>query len=148
MIKKTFMFVLMLCLTIIIGNQAFAQSCPNVVGDWDFTIQAASYDPLTNTYGYEEIKGVIHITDQNGCLFYGYSEVLPPHEGCPLTGVISHARAITVTSCDTTVNGILRGYDTSRGIFTIMEATFSNLEVVKGGEEDWQGTGTFNAIRR
>src|SRR4030042_6966282 len=83
------LILLTLCLAMISASLSFA-ACPNVVGDWDFTVRSAFYNPVTDTYGYETHKGIFHIKNQNGCLFYGYREIPDqPESGSPLTGAIS-----------------------------------------------------------
>lgn len=143
MLNKINLFVITLFLAIIIGRLAIAQTCPDVIGDWDFNIQSAYYDPSTNTYGYETHNGVFHIISQDGCLFYGNREV----EGSesPLTGAISLGGpvAITMTSDDRIFSGTLRGY--VDGLYTIIKYVRSNLGI---SSSDKQKTGLGKATRR
>ena len=76
MIKKHALFIITLGLSVFIGGLAFAQSCPDVVGDWEVTGEQVlgqwrpGEDP-SFVYIYQSLDGVIVIVDQQGCLFYG-----------------------------------------------------------------------------
>ncbi len=125
MIKK-FVFFLTLYLIIISGSLALAETCPNVVGDWDYNGQQVYYDPETDTYGYETEYGIIHVTNQNGCLFYGHVEI-PGCTDCggPITGAID-GRDVTMTTDVTIVNCTLWCFNVYKG-FTKMYCTVSSL---------------------
>ena len=145
---KRLIFVLTLCLVMISASLSFA-ACPNVVGDWDFTVRSAFYNPVTDTYGYETHKGIFHIKNQNGCLFYGYREIPDsPASGSPLTGAISTSQgaiAITITAGDRILLGTLGGYAQTKGLYTRIKYSRSNLGVT---DSDIQKTGLGTAIRR
>ena len=147
MIRKNFIFVLTLGLTIFIAGVAFGQNCSDIVGDWDLTIEWVYYDDVDDSYGYTTYNGIIHIVDQNGCLFYGYVEFPDdPESDGPLTGIITKRRFITASGCDTILNGMLSGYNYSSKMFTIMKLKLSNLNVKT--PDTWQGNGLATATRR
>lgn len=95
MTKKQIVFILTFCLAVIGGSVVSAQSCSNVTGDWDFSEVRVAYD--ANGFGYTQGAVVLHITNQNGCLFYGKMEVPGyPDSSGPFTGAIN-GKAVNVT---------------------------------------------------
>jgi hypothetical protein len=70
----------------------------------------SAFNDSDNNFGYMEMSGIIHVIDQNGCLFYGDVEIPSnPESGCPLTGVITCGKVFTMTSCDSILNGEIYG---------------------------------------
>ena len=44
--------VLIMCLAIVSGGSVFAETWPNVVGDWDATVKRVTYDNDSEDYAY------------------------------------------------------------------------------------------------
>jgi hypothetical protein len=63
MTRKGPIVVLTVCLTLIVGSRTLAQTCPNVIGDWDYSSNWALYDPSTTSYSFTTQTGILHITD-------------------------------------------------------------------------------------
>lgn len=123
-------------------------ACPDIVGDWKFTISSAYYDPTLNPpYGYETHKGIFHIDNQKNCFFYGTREV-PGNPIIPLTGVILTDKSpieIKMDAGDRIYFGTLGGYDNVQGLFTKINYFRLNLRV---NESDNQKAGKGLAIRQ
>ena len=125
MIKKFAISTIVLGLSVLIGGWAFAQSCPDVVGEWDISGEQIlsqwryQQDPPFE-FTYQTLEGVIEIVDQQGCLFHGWLYL-----GAfqfPLVGTIKN-RKITMVSGDAVANARLAGYDRINRLFTIMDIT-------------------------
>ena len=120
MIKRKILFAIVLSLSIISASLSFA-ACPNVVGDWDFTVYKVIYDSNTQHYSYTTLKGVFHIVNQSGCRFYGNREIQGNPQS-PITGVmeaVSQAKfPISWSTNDAIYDGFLSGYESSSGQYT------------------------------
>ena len=117
-IKKIIVSVFVLYVTIVTGTWAFAENCPNVVGNWDCTANKVYYESATDTYSYETTERILYVTSQDGCLFYGYWENPDDPENIkPAIGVINR-QFVTWISRDRIREGVLAGYDPLRGIYT------------------------------
>ena len=127
MFKKNYLIILTLCLTTLSGSLVFAEICPDVVGDWDATVNWVNYNhpECPDYFCYTQFTLIFRILQQNGCLFYGYREV-PTTQPVPITGVISQGTSITWNASGTLYNGILSGYNPSRRIFTQIKYTVLN----------------------
>src|SRR4030066_775192 len=129
MFKKNYLIILTLCLTTLSGSLVFAEICPDVVGDWDATLNWVNYNhpECPDYFCYTQFTLIFHILQQDGCLFYGYREVPNnPQAQAPITGVISQGMSITWNASGTLYNGILGGYNPSRHIFTKIKYTVLN----------------------
>ena len=111
MLKKKIMILLIVFMSLFIGNLVFAGTCPIIVGDWDFTHVGVSWDG--NYEYYEPTNFVISITNQNECLFYG--EMGDRH----FTGAIN-GNTVIITAHDLTMSGIL---DNKTLTFLVSEIT-------------------------
>ena len=73
-----------------------AASCPDITGIWDITAFGVRYTPSTNSFTYTgPDTGVLSITSQNGCLFYG--DVVSG-DGSQLTGALTCRRQSPLTA--------------------------------------------------
>ena len=146
--EKGFIVVLVVCLTLVFGSQSFAENCPNLVGDWDYDGNWALYDPAIPGYSFMTQTGIIHITNQNNCVFYGTVEVVSPAASVsPLTGAIYNLTNITITTSDSTLDGILYAYNLKRELYRKIKYSTSNIGI-NGGDQTLQGASQGNAIRR
>jgi hypothetical protein len=146
--EKGLIVVLMVCLTFIFGSQSFAETCPNLIGDWDYDGNWALYDPAIPGYSFMTQTGIIHITNQSDCVFYGTVERLTPSaESFPATGAIYNNTNFIITTEDSTLHGILYNYNTKRGLYKKMKYSTSNIGI-NGGDQALLGTSHGKAIRR
>jgi hypothetical protein len=137
MVKKVFVLLIVVFCVVITGSWALAATCPDVKGDWVMASHWVYYNESTDSFGYMDMDIILHITNQNGCLFYGNGEIpSDPDSGCPLTGVVGSNNTITITSCDTIINGTLTGL--SKKIYGTIDGTCSNLDVK--GDDTFFGT--------
>jgi hypothetical protein len=140
--------VLTVCLTFFVGSQSFAQTCPDLVGDWDYSSNWANYDPSIPGYSFTTQTGIIHITNQSNCVFYGTVErVYPSASIDPVTGAIYNLINMTMTTGDSTLHGILYAYNLKRGLFRKINYSTSNIGI-DGGDQTSLGTSQGKAIRR
>ena len=142
--------VLIMCLAIVSGGSVFAETWPNVVGDWDATWKNVTYDNDTEAYAYSDGTSTIHITDQSGRLFYGNLE-FQKSDGSgtgtsPVTGVITGKRKMIITWSVATRNVMLANYDENKGLYTKWKAVGYNLNL--GSSGGGQGAVYVTAIRR
>jgi hypothetical protein len=153
MIKKRAVFVMALGLCVFIGGLAFAQSCPDVVGEWDVTgeqiySQWRYHEETPFEFEYRPRDGVIEIVEQRECLFHGWV-----HTGdfkLPLVGTINN-RNIIMVSGDAVTNAKLRGYNRDTRLFTIMNITAFDIidDFLELPPEDtFMSCGQGTAIRR
>ena len=124
MIRKSAVFVIVFGLSIFIGIcAAFAQSCPDVLGEWDITgeqILAHRGDAGEFSFHFNPLSGELDIVKQDGCLFHG--EITLGAFTFPVVGTIT-GRIIKMVSGDAVIDARLRGYDRNTGLFTIMKLT-------------------------
>ncbi|MDN3512903.1 MAG: hypothetical protein NG747_00715 [Candidatus Brocadia sp.] len=111
---------LIICLAIVSGDPVFAETCPNVVGDWDTTVKRVTYANDTEDYTYSDGSATYSIIDQNDCLFYGNVEFQNDSGtvSFPITGVITEKKKLIITWSDVTINVTLTGYDKNKGLYT------------------------------
>ena len=69
--KNLFNVVLVLFFTIIFTSFSFGETCPNVTGDWDAVLENVDYNSGTDTFAITTVHVTYHITNQEGCHFYG-----------------------------------------------------------------------------
>jgi len=87
------------------ASSGFA-ACANVVGTWKTTtMKIAYYNPSNETYGFVTDTKTLHITKQQGCVFYGYDE---SNDG--FTGSIRGTK-VTITATHNLSNGNLSNLD-------------------------------------
>jgi hypothetical protein len=125
MLKKSVIVTFFIMFNMFICGSVFSQSCPDVVGQWDVTGEQIlgnwryGEDPNFD-FTYQQINGIITITDQQACLFHGWLEL-----GAfkfPLVGTIKYL-SITMVSGDAVLNARLRRYDRNTELFTMMNIT-------------------------
>jgi hypothetical protein len=122
MYRKCTVFIVAFGIVVFSIGWAFAQSCPDVVGEWDFKGEQIlsqwryGEDPPF-VFTFQSVNGVIEIENQQGCLFNGWL-YLDAFQ-FPLVGTINN-RNIKMVSGDAVINARLRGYDRDTGLFTIM----------------------------
>jgi hypothetical protein len=119
--------VFIICVTLCC-NLCFA--CPDIVGDWKLVgSRVLSADSGTNgTFDYQLFSQMIHIINQNGCLFYGYRGVGTAH---PLTGSIRE-REVTFSDADMVYRGeILNRYPVT-GQYRTISGTGSTWDFETG----------------
>jgi len=143
---RSILVILTVCLTFIVASESFCaeKTCPNVVGDWDYTSNRVLYDPATG-YWYETHTGIFHITNQNDCVFYGTVEVVSPTPFSDvLTGAIWDLKtlSLTMTTGESSVRGILR--KKSKKLYKSIIFSTSNV----GVDENTQMTSQRSATRR
>jgi hypothetical protein len=152
---KCLIIILTVCLTLMIGSQSFAEICPNLIGDWDYTSNYVRYNPNTDSYTLFTETGVIHITDQNNCVFYGTNELLSPNAGIyPVLGTIYNNKSVIIVTANTalddyhlnqnTVQGFLFAYNSTRKLYKKIK--FSAHNAMGGAGELGASQGTL--IRR
>jgi hypothetical protein len=125
-----------------------SETCPNLLGDWDYDSKWAFYDPNTDSYDFTFQTGIIHITDQEDCVFYGTIEALSPASLTkPMTGAITDFNKVILVSTDSTVHGILGSYDISKGVYTKINYAASNISI-EGGNQATQLSSSGVATRR
>lgn len=135
---KKILFMIIFMIIPVIGSDGFSQNCPNLEGIWDFTYTQVLYDSISNDYSFIKSEGNMYVIEQKECLFYGFFEFPnDPNAGCFLNGVspftgsignkISNKEiSIIITSCDTTLIGILIDRKT-KDFLKKIEFTFSNV---------------------
>ena len=89
---------------ILFGNVAIAENCPNLVGNWEVTGKEVCGIRATEEFEYRPLDATLEITNQDGCLFYGYLRSL--YGDGLITGLIVR-RKITMTVWDVTITGRL-----------------------------------------
>lgn len=137
--KKIFAVVLTI-FVILIGSRTFAATCPNIMGDYDFGFDYVACD--SGNCGFGSAGGIMRVTGQNGCLFYGYTE-WPDQYQCPFTGAIS-GKAVTGTDCDNVlINGALLNYNSATHLYDRMKFTLTETS-----DPGLQFTGVGTATRR
>ena len=129
--------VLIMCLAIVSGGSVFAETWPNVVGDWDATVKRVTYDNDTEDYAYSDVTSTIHIIDQSGRLFYGNIE-FQKSDGSgtgssPITGVITGRKNMIITWSAVTLNVTLTGYDKNERLYTKWESVGNSLNLGSSG---------------
>lgn len=129
--------VLIMCLAIVSGGSVFAETWPNVVGDWDATVKRVSYDNDTGDSAYSDTTSTIHIIDQSGRLFYGNIE-FQKRDGSgtgssPITGVITGKKTMIITWSLWTIKVTLTGYDKNERLYTKWESIGYNLNLGSSG---------------
>lgn len=129
--------VLIMCLAIVSGGSVFAETWPNVVGDWDATVKRVAYDNDSKDSAFSDTTSTIHIVDQSGRLFYGNIE-FQKSDGSgtgtsPITGVMTEKKKMTITWSLVTLNVTLTGYDKNERLYTKWESVGSGLNLGASG---------------
>ncbi len=104
--KKAIIVGILSMAAILAGGAAFG-ACFDIEADWDLSCKAAYYETLTGETGFTPNSGILHITDQRGCRFYGSTEI--PSDPVPIktiTGVMID-NDIRVTGSDVIAEGTL-----------------------------------------
>ena len=142
--------VLIMCLAIVSGGSVFAETCPNVVGDWDTTVKRVTYDNDTEDYTYSIGSATYYIIDQSDCLFYGNVEFQNGSGtvSSPITGVITEKKKLIITWSDITINVTLTGYDKNKGLYTKWKFIGYDLNLGSSDPAGRQNAVYGTAIRR
>ena len=150
MVVRYVSVVLIMCLAIVSGGSVFAETCPNVVGDWDTTVKRETYDNDTEDYTYSDGSATYHIIDQSDCLFYGNVEFQSGSGtvSSPITGVITEKKKMIITWSDITINVTLSGYDKSKGLYTKWNFVGYDLNLGSSDPSGRQNAVYGTAIRR
>ena len=145
-IKGSRVVFFMACLTFIFGSLSFAETCPDLIGDWDYSSSWANYDPSGPGYSFTTQTGIIHITEQSNCVFYGTVEMLTPSIRVePATGAVYNGKNIILTAGDSTFHGILGAR--KKGLYMKINFSSSNISI-NGDDQTLQGASQGNATRR
>ncbi len=111
------------------------EPCPNILGDWIGNFGIVIY---TSEHNFEQIHATLHISEQQGCLFFGNVEVDEmPEIDCVLTGSIV-GNNIAMTMCGAIMRGTL--VENNR-----MELTVEDIELFDG---DMQSAGVGTVTRK
>ena len=103
--KKSVSLLLTVSLSaILFGNVAIAENCPNLIGNWEVTGKEVCGIIATEEFEYRPVYATLEITNQDGCLFYGYLH--SEYGDGIITGLIV-GRSITMTVWDATITGRL-----------------------------------------
>lgn len=90
---------------------AFADSCPNLLGNWNVTSESAAYDAGPPVYAaFVSSTGVLTVYDQRNCLFlarYQRTDLAEPEQW--LTGAIGPSGDLTLTGSSNLAKGKLVG---------------------------------------
>ena len=142
--------VLIICLAIVSGGSVLAETCPNVVGDWDTTMKRVTYDNDTEDYTYSDGSATYYIVDQNDCLFYGNVEFQNGSGtvSSPITGVRTEKNKLIITWSDITINVMLTGYDKNKGLYTKWKFIGYDLNLGSSDPAGRQNAVYGTAIRR
>ncbi len=150
MVVRYVSVVLIMCLAIVSGGSVFAETWPNVVGDWDTTMKRVTYDNDTEDYTYSDGSATYHIIDQNDCLFYGNVEFQNGSGtvSSPITGVITEKKKMIITWSDITINVTLIGYDKNKVLYTKWKFIGYDLNLGSSDPAGRQNAVYGTAIRR
>lgn len=141
---------LIMCLAIVSGGLVFAETCPNVVGDWDTTVKRVTYSNNTEDYFYSDGNVTYHIIDQSDCLFYGNVEFQNGSGtvSSPITGVITEKKKMIITWYDITIHVTLTGYDKNNGLYTKWKFIGYDLNLGSSDPSGSQNAVYGTAVRR
>jgi len=130
--------VVLICFTLW-SSISFA-ACANVVGTWNVFWKMVQYDSVNKTFSYSNFTGGFHVTNQKGCLFYGFGGETPPYDK-PFTGSI-RGTEVTIASFDipNIISGQLLNPDPTTGKYKTISATMSFSDGDGGASTTWTMT--------